>query len=93
MAMPPTPPGVSPTGTLITVNPRHMAVDIQTLDDGTEQWWLVFFSDSTGYKFGPHTREQWNAVIAVMTDPEAAAEIAAARAKIHLPTDGKQAMQ
>ncbi len=87
-----TEPGITPTGTLLTVNPKAMRVEILTLDDGSPQYWLCFLTDSVEYKFGPYTTDRWNIFLGVVVDPEAAHEAAMARARIHMPGQNSGAM-
>ena len=88
MAM--TEPGITPTGTLLTVNPKAMRVEILTLDDGSPQYWLCFLTDTVEYKFGPYTTERWDIFLSVVVDPEAAHAAAMARSRIITPgMDGR----
>ena len=79
------PPGVSPRGTLLTVNPQAMMVDVVQLEDGSTQYWVKYLTPAMEYKFGPYTQEQWDGMLAVLADPAAAIAAADARAKIIHP--------
>lgn len=91
------PPGIVPPGGSLTLNPTGMKVDIDTLEDGSLQYWVCFLTGTRQapmmeYRFGPYSQERWDAWLAILHDPVAAAEAANARAKIIVPPNG-QAMQ